>query len=146
MIVPVDDTNLLQAAAVHAASWCESHRSFCSPDFVAAHTVEHQHDYLRKKIQNGSRLYLLVEGVPAGVVSVTGSLIEDLYVIPEMQGRGLGTQLLEYAIGQCTGTPTLWILENNDRAAQLYRRMGFRETGRAGRISDELDEIEFALM
>ena len=91
MIVAVDESNILQAAAVHAASWRASHRLFCSPEFVAAHTVEHQQDYLREKIQNGSRFYLLVEGVPAGVVSVTGSSIEDLYVIPEMQGRGIGT-------------------------------------------------------
>ena len=146
MIVAVDESNILQAAAVHAASWRASHRLFCSPEFVAAHTVEHQQDYLREKIQNGSRFYLLVEGVPAGVVSVTGSSIEDLYVIPEMQGRGIGTQLLEFAIGQCEGTPMLWILENNDRAGRLYRRLGFRETGRAARVDDGLDEIELALV
>lgn len=93
----------------------------------------------------GARIYMLVDEDPAGIVSVTDSLIEDLYVMPDRQNRGFGTRLLEYAIGRCTGAPTLWILENNSGAERLYRRMGFRETGRRNAITDGLDEIEFAL-
>jgi predicted GNAT family acetyltransferase len=50
---------------------------------------------------------------------------------------------LQYAIDQCADTPTLWILENNKRAERLYRRMGFKETGRKNLITHGLDEIEF---
>ena len=145
MIIPVDEKCLCQAAAIHSISWQESHRAFCTPDFVGLHTPRRQEEYLRDKMARGTRLYMLVEGEPVGVVSVTGSLIEDLYVLPERQNRGYGTRLLQYAVSQCTGIPTLWILENNERAGQLYRRMGFRETGRRNAITDGLDEIEFAL-
>ncbi len=86
-----------------------------------------------------------MEGDPIGIVSITGSLIEDLYVLPDRQNMGYGTKLLQYAISQCPDTPTLWILENNKDAARLYRRMGFRETGRRNSITDGLDEVEFAL-
>ncbi len=145
MIIPVDEKNLCQAAAIHSISWQESHRAFCTPGFVGFHTPRRQEEYLRDKMARGTRLYMLVEGEPAGVVSVTGSLFEDLYVLPERQNRGYGTRLLQYAVSQCTGIPTLWILENNERAGRLYRRMGFRETGRRNAITDGLDEIEFAL-
>ena len=88
---------------------------------------------------------MLVEEKPMGIVSVTNSLIEDLYVLPNMQNMGYGTKLLQYAIDQCTDTPTLWILENNINAERLYQRMGLVRTGRRNSIASGLDEIEFAL-
>lgn len=143
-IVPVDEENLAAAGAVHAAAWQASHRSFCAPDFVAARTPERQTGYLRDKLEKGSHLYLLLADKPVGVVSVTGSLIEDLYVLPERQNRGCGTKLLRYAIEHCDGTPTLWILENNTGAARLYERLGFAPTGKrmdGGRLA----ELEYKL-
>ena len=145
MIVPVDETNLLQAATIHSISWKESHRAFCTPDFIETHTPDRQREYLRNKMNNGTKLYMLIEEKPIGVVSVTKGLIEDLYILPDMQNMGYGTKLLLYAVGQCTDTPTLWILENNINAERLYRRIGFKATGRKIAITYNLDEIEFAL-
>ena len=145
MIISVDVTNLLQAATIHSISWKESHRAFCMPDFVASHTPDRQRNYLSNKMNSGTKIYMLVEEKPIGIVSVTHSLIEDLYVLPNMQNMGYGTKLLQYAIDQCTDTPTLWILENNIKAERLYRRMGFKKTGRKNSITGGLDEIEFAL-
>ena len=145
MIIPVDESHLFQAAEVHSVSWKDSHRAFCTPAFVELHTPERQREYLRETMARGSRLYMLVEGEPLGIVSVTGDLIEDLYVLPEKQNRGYGTKLLRYAKEQCTGTPTLWILENNANAERLYRRMGFQPSGRRHSVPNGLDEVEFAL-
>ena len=145
MIIKVDTTNLLQAAEIHSVSWKDSHRSFCSPDFVEIHSTERQYDYILEKMNGGSRFYMLIEDEPVGVVSVTGSLIEDLYILPEKQNMGCGSKLLRFAIEQCSGAPTLWILENNTDAKRLYHRFGFRETGKVNAITDELDEIELAL-
>ena len=145
MIISVDVTNLLQAATIHSIPWKESHRAFCMPDFVASHTPDRQRNYLSNKMNSGTKIYMLVEEKPIGIVSVTNSLIEDLYVLPDMQNMGYGTKLLQYAIDQCTDTPTLWILENNINAERLYQRMGFMRTGRRNSIASGLDEIEFAL-
>ena len=132
-IVAVYETNLDQAATIHSVSWKASHRAFCAPDFVEMHTPDRQRAYLHSKMSGGAKLYMLVDERPIGIVSVTGSLIEDLYVLPDMQSRGYGTQLLRYAIDRCADTPTLWILENNANAERLYRRMGFERTGRRKR-------------
>lgn len=143
-IVEVDINNISAAGSVHAAAWQASHRSFCAPDFVASHTPERQTGYLREKMEKGSRFYLLLAEKPVALVSVTGSLIEDLYVLPERQRMGYGTKLLRHAIKQCDGTPTLWILENNTGAARLYERMGFAPTG--GRMDGgKLAELEYKL-
>ncbi len=145
MIVPVDEMNLGQAAVIHSISWQESHRAFCTSDFIGMHTPDRQREYLKRKMNDGAKLYMLMDERPVGIVSVTDSLIEDLYVLPDMQNMGYGTQLLQYAEAQCKDIPTLWILENNVNAERLYRRMGFTETGRRNPITDGLDEIEFAL-
>ncbi len=145
MIVSVDRENVREAAAIHSASWQESHRAFCSADFVSAHTPERQEAYLRGKMENGSRVFLLIDRIPAGIVSLNGSTIEDLYVLPEYQNRGYGSALLRFAVAECPGTPTLWILENNHRAEGLYLRAGFRRTGKRKAVTGGLDEIELAL-
>lgn len=145
-IILVDKTNILQAALIHSIAWQESHRAFCAPDFIEKHTPERQREYLRSKMSDGTRVFMLVDEKPVGIVSITGSLIEDLYVLPDMQNRGYGTELLRFAISLCTAIPVLWILENNAGARRLYHRMGFRETGRRHSITDGLDEIELALI
>lgn len=81
---------------------------------------------------------------PVGLVSVTGNLIEDLYILPTFQRQGYGTALLHYAIGKCTGIPTLWILENNKVAEEMYTKNGFKKTGRRNVVDKGLDEIEFS--
>ena len=144
-IVPVDSSNIHDAAVIHSVSWQESHRSFCNADFIALHNPAHQEAYLLRKMNEGSKVFMLIRQQPMGIVSIKDNLIEDLYVLPDHQNKGYGSTLLQYAIHQCNGTPTLWILENNTLAQKLYERAGFRETGYRNRITDGLDEIEFAL-
>ena len=146
MIAAVDKTNLFQAAIIHSVSWKESHSSFCAPDFVEMHTSERQQGYIQNKMNCGSKFFMLIEEEPIGIVSVKDNLIEDLYILPQKQRMGYGTKLLQFAIGQCTDNPTLWILENNSNAKRLYHKMGFQETGRINAITDELDEIELSYM
>ena len=97
-------------------------------------------------MNDGTRVFMLVDEKPVGIVSITDNLIEDLYVLPVMQNRGYGTELLRFAIGLCTAIPVLWILENNTGARRLYHRMGFVETGKRHSITDGLDEMEFELL
>ena len=144
MIVVVDQSNIETAAGIHSIAWQDSHRAFCSRDFIEKHTPARQRNYLQAKLDHGSKLFMLIAKEPVGIVSVTESLIEDLYVLPEQQNKGYGTALLRFAISECKATPTLWILENNVNAARLYRRLGFEETGRRNQITNKLDEIEFA--
>ncbi len=146
MIIEVDRNNVSEAAGVHSVSWQESHRSFCAPEFIELHSPKRQEKYILEKMESGSRFYMLIDDGPAGVVSVNGSLIEDLYILPGKQNMGFGTLLLEFAVKKCAGAPCLWILENNDRARRFYENKGFKETGRVNSITDKLSEIEFSLV
>ena len=146
MVIPVTEENLSDAARIHSVSWQESHRAFCNEAFILKHDVEHQKEYIREKMKNGSKFYLLYNKEPVAVVSVKDELIEDLYVLPEQQNKGYGTHLLNYVVAriQAQGLqPSLWILENNHGAERLYLRNGFVPSGRLNAITGKLSEIEF---
>lgn len=142
--IEVTEQNVADAGRIHSKSWRESHRVFCSAEFVEKHTPTAQADYLRREMASGKRLWMLTDGYPVGIVSVHGSLIENLYVLPSQQRKGYGTQLLKYALRQCDGTPRLWILNINEGAHRLYTRNGFQETGKRRQLNGNLYEMELS--
>ena len=143
--VEVTEQNIADAGRIHSESWKESHRSFCSAEFVEQHTPAAQADYLRREMNAGKSIYMLIDGYPVGIVSVHGNFIENLYVLPSEQRKGYGSQLLNYAIQHCSGTPSLWILNNNEGAYRLYTKNGFKETGNRKQLNDTLYEMELSL-
>lgn len=145
-ILQVHADNLIQAAEVHAISWRESHKAFCSPSFVAEHTTQRQARFLQREIDAGKKLFMLVDEIPVGIVSVDGSRIANLYVLPEQQRKGYGSKLLEHAISQCDGTPCLWILSNNKVAEQMYYKRGFRPSGIRKYVSSAIFQYEMRLV
>lgn len=145
MIVKVDDSTMLWAAQIHSEAWKQSHRAFCSEQFVEQHTIERQRKYLQKEISDGKDLYILIEDKPVGIVSIKNDLIENLYVLPSEQHKGYGTQLLGFAIQKCNGTPCVWVLNNNKKACSLYAKHGFALTGNMHKLSDTLSEIEMKM-
>jgi ribosomal protein S18 acetylase RimI-like enzyme len=60
--------------------------------------------------------------------------IDDLYLVPEARGRGLGKVLVDFALSQASqlgvGTLHLEVEYDNESAHLLYRAAGFEETGR----------------
>ena len=145
-IITVDRNNYIQAAEIHAISWRESHKDFCSPSFVAEHTIERQADFLLGELDAGKKLFMLVDTKPVGIVSVEVNRIANLYVLPEEQKKGYGSILLEHAISQCKGTPCLWVLSNNEVAARMYYKRGFRESGIRKYMSSAIFQFEMRLL
>lgn len=143
-ITPVTENNIHQAAYIHAESWKESHKSFVSRQALAKRTVERQTEYLRQQMNEGKEIYMLTDGIPVGIVSIKDSFIENLYVLPEKQRQGYGSILLKHAIRKCSGTTMLTVL-NNNTAIEMYRKFGFKETGKTITLNPELWEIEMIL-
>ena len=142
MIIKVSEKNIQKAAEIHSISWIDSHKDFCSGDFIEKHTVENQILYLFNEINLGKDIYMLIENYPVGIISLKDTLIENLYILPSEQGKGYGTKLLLFAISKCKKEPTLWILDNNIRAYKLYSKHGFNKTGKVNILSDSISEIE----
>lgn len=145
MIKSVTQSDMIQAAVIHSESWIESHRNICAPEFLAIHTPERQKHYLESEVSKGAQLYMLIEEKSVGIVSIHGSLIGNLYVLPDEQNKGYGTKLLAFAIEKCTQEPLLWVLNTNERAKRFYEHSGFRPTGNVVRHTDDMYELELCL-
>ena len=76
------------------------------------------------------------DGVPVGYISVEDRSdlvhVRELVLLPEFQNRGIGTALLRQVMthAQERGVPVQLRTQQANRAAALYRRVGFREIGR----------------
>jgi diamine N-acetyltransferase len=95
-------------------------------------------DVLRDEIRSQGIRYdlLLVDGKPAGFASYgptaeTGVMkLHKLYLLPEMQGRGLGSCLLQHVerevrAGRAGHRLILSVNKRNARAITAYKRNGF---------------------
>lgn len=78
---------------------------------------------------------VLSDGEPCGYLCVedcaTDFHVREIVIAPAFQGRGIGTTLLQDVLqraGDCQVPVRLGALRAN-RAAALYRRLGFREIG-----------------
>lgn len=51
--------------------------------------------------------------------------IRALFVHPDSRGKGIGKQLLDYALALVKGKAVLYVAKNNAPAKALYRSYGF---------------------
>lgn len=65
----------------------------------------------------------------AGFAGVNGEMLEMLFVHPRAMGKGIGKQLVLYAICHCR-VRYVDVNEQNERALGFYHHFGFRRTGR----------------
>jgi ribosomal protein S18 acetylase RimI-like enzyme len=77
------------------------------------------------------------EGLPVGALVLEQQpdayYIHQIGVLPDYQGRGLGTATIRWVFGQATARDlavTLSVVWTNDRARRLYERLGFEITAR----------------
>ena len=145
-IIPVTEEDAPLAGAVHSVSWQASHRHFCPEEFVLRSDAQRQTEYLLEGMRRGKKIWLLIDPEPAGLISLTetgeGSLIEDLYVLPECERRGYGGALLKAAMAHAKGPVYLWILNNNIKALDYYQKRGFALSGREKPLGGGLSELE----
>lgn len=145
MIVKVDKENIFEAAKIHSISWKESHRSFCSEEFIEKHDIDHQFTYIEMEMNKGAIFYILYDEGAKGIISINEDLIENLYILPEEQKKGYGSKLLNYIISISNPRLKLWILSNNIGAYNLYSKNGFEKTGNTHKLNDTLYELEMIL-
>lgn len=93
--------------------------------------------------EKGRILVLREDGLPVGMVSLlfatstalggTVALLEDMVVLPERRGKGLGSRLLEAAIDLALSLGcrriTLLTDRSNEPAQRFYGRHGFTVSG-----------------
>ena len=127
MISELNNDNITEAAKVYMDSWKESHRNICSAEFIEKHDLDYMIDFLKMKKDSGYDIFINYNNEkPVGIIGINKEDEEIclLYISPDEQGKGFGTELLDFALKRCIN-PYITVLDTNKKAIEFYRKRGF---------------------
>ena len=139
LIIRVADGNDLMAVLdVGRRTWPVTYGPIAGEDYVAMGLAKWwTEDATIPSIRAGRVTVAEVDGVVVGISSVGPHenylVLWKLYVLPEHQGTGIGSALVESVVASATGVHSeirISYLEGNLLAEAFYRGKGFVEIGR----------------
>ena len=101
---------------------------------------------LREPVINYVRLNFNENFSPEDETQAGEFYIDSLGVLPDMQGRGIGSQLLQFAIDEYVTrqlkTLGLLVDEDNQEARKLYLKLGFLSVGRKTLVGKKMEHLQ----
>lgn len=116
-LLTMDDME--EAATVHRQSFDER-----LPSLPSLHTPEDDRAFFQGHLFKKCEMWGALDGRLVGFVAFANGWIDQLYVLPNWQGRGIGKALLDIAKVKCPALQ-LWTFQQNRLARQFYERNGF---------------------
>ncbi len=94
--------------------------------FLSDEEVNHIKEYVPQALGSVEHLIIAQEenDMPVAFIGVEDTRLEMLFLSPEERGKGLGKQLIEYAIKNY-GIQEVTVNEQNPQAVGFYKHMGF---------------------
>lgn len=128
----------LSDAPAVAELWLQSFRT-ALPSVRLTHTDEQVRQWIRDVVIEQHETWLICLGDEiAGMMTLAGGCIDQLYLAPSRRGQGLGDRLIAHAKTRRPDGLRLWTFQVNAAAVAFYRRHGFREIARTdGAHNDE---------
>jgi GNAT superfamily N-acetyltransferase len=112
------------------------------PWLTGLHTPDEDRWFYRERMFKSCQVWgAFDDTVLTGIVAFRNDWIDQLYVLPQAQGHGVGNALLEVANGAFDRL-RLWTFQRNARARRFYDARGFvlvEETDGAGNEEKEPD-------
>lgn len=103
-------------------------RSFTAalPRVRRAHADEQVRSWFREVVVPGLETWVaMVDGAVVGMMVLDGEDLDQLYLDPAWQGRGIGGRLVQLAKERCPAGLALWTFQVNEPARRFYERHGF---------------------
>jgi GNAT superfamily N-acetyltransferase len=127
------------AARVHRASF-----DHALPWLTGLHTPDEDRWFYRERVFKACELWGAFDGdLMTGIIAFRDGWIDQLYVLPDAQGRGAGTELLQVA-QNASDRLQLWTFQRNEKARRFYEARGFgliKETNGADNEEREPDAL-----
>ncbi|GAB3197106.1 hypothetical protein GCM10027062_08020 [Nocardioides hungaricus] len=130
-IRPADESDADAVATVHV----RSRAAAAMP--AGVHTDDEVRRWLGRRLEHDDVWVAEVDGDVVGYVRLTATWLDDLYVLPEHAGQGVGSALLELAKARRPGGFCLWAFEANAPARGFYARHGLVELERTDGSGNE---------
>lgn len=103
-------------------------REVAFPEFqrTKGHTFEEDCQYFQSVILENNDVYVIeADGRVAGFIAIAGDFVDQLYIHPDFQRRGLGKLLLDYAKRLSPEHVWLYTLQINVNGRAFYEKNGF---------------------
>jgi len=95
------------------------------PTLAGLHTPHEDRWFFRERMFKTCELWGYFENQEVvGIIVFREGWIDQLYILPVWQGRGIGTALLQIAKSQ-SHSLRLWTFRRNTNARQFYEKQGF---------------------
>jgi GNAT superfamily N-acetyltransferase len=147
IIQPIRPEDLDSVVSIHAASWYSTYRGMLDERFLDQELLADRRQLWVSRLfplsEASFGFLAIVEGRAAGFCFAFvaadprwGTLLDNLHVLPEYKGQGLGTALLlafasEARLRHPDDTISLWVFDQNRHARDFYERWGARAVERA---------------
>jgi GNAT superfamily N-acetyltransferase len=114
------------------------------PSLKGLHTPDEDRAFFREQLFAVCETWgTFTDGAMTGLIAFRAGWIDQLYVLPGAQGRGIGTSLLKIA-QDAFDHLELWTFQRNANARQFYESRGFalmRETDGSDNEEKEPDAL-----
>ena len=108
------------------------------------HPIEDQAAYLEERILPLNRVRVAWEGSTiVGFLASSQESIAQLYVRVENIGQGIGTQFVNLAKAESSGSLWLYTFAQNTRGCRFYERHGFVEVDRGFEPTWQLPDVKY---
>lgn len=98
------------------------------PDLPALHTPEEDLNFVANVVMKECEVVVATaSSKPIGFIAYKQDWISHLYILPDYHRKGIGTQLLSYAI-KAYPYLQLWTFQRNAQARRFYEKHGFTAT------------------
>ncbi len=98
------------------------------PYLPELHTDAETHEWIASRLLTTHEVAVAeIDGRIAGFAALEAGMLGHLYVHPEHQGTGVGSELLAWAKTRRPDGLELWTFQRNEAARRFYERRGFRE-------------------
>ena len=116
----LDLADMDAAARVHRAAF-----DHALPWLAGLHTPAEDRRFFRERVFPSCAVWGMFEGTAMlGLIAFRDDWIDQLYVLPHAQGRGIGTELLKVAQSSFARLQ-LWTFQRNLQARRFYAAKGF---------------------
>ncbi len=134
-VAPLELSDMDKAAAVHRASIDDR-----LPWLAGLHTPEEDRGFFRDHVHRVCQVCGAFErDTLVGPVAFRAGWIDQLYVLPPVQGRGAGSRLLGIAKA-AQESLSLWTFQRNEGARRFYEFHGFAAVAETDGAGDEARE------
>jgi GNAT superfamily N-acetyltransferase len=125
-----------EAARVHRVAFDQA-----LPTLARLYTLEEDRWFFRERVFAACELWGAFDGGAGmtGMIAFRKDWIEQLYVLPNAQGRGTGSSLLQIA-KDSFDLLQLWTFQRNLSARGFYEARGFRQVGESDGSRNEEKE------